>query len=140
MTIKNTVLFTLLAAVIGFAVGERYAKPKVETKVVTVEKEVVKTDVVTRIIESKKPDGTIEKETILVEKTEKRTDKQVDSSATSRNQKDNYVRASYAVVGDIAYEIGYGKRIVGPAFIDIAASTNAKLNDGQLKLGITVEF
>lgn len=139
MSIKNTILFILLALVAGFAVGERFSKPKVETKIVTVEKEVVKTNVVTKIKEVKKPDGTVETETVIVDKTTKESQSE-SVMETKIDQKNRYIRASYAVLGSPGYDIAYGQRVVSNLFVDIGTSAKADLSDKQLKLGLSWSF
>lgn len=139
MSIKNTILFILLALIAGFAVGEKFSKPKVKTKIVTVEKEIVKTNVVTKTKETKKPDGTVETETIIVDKTTKESQSE-SIVETKVDQKNRYIRASYAILGSTGYDIAYGQRVISNLFIDIGTSAKADLSDKQLKLGLSWSF
>lgn len=129
--IKTTIglLVLLLAA---FAFG-RYTTPaKVETKTVTIEIEKVKQDTHTdtKIVEVKKPDGTITKTTETktdIVRTESKNEKTENTNQTIYNKQSVTVSvlAGYNYSGnELVYGASVSKPIIGPITIGLWGLTN----------------
>ncbi len=124
MQIKNVAILCLIVAVLS-AAGTRFLFPKVESRNVEIEKEVVRTDTrtVTRIIE--RPDGT--KETI-VDSVDKSVKKETSSKESTVFQKSNYIvdLSARTKIDELqfVYELQVQKRILGPVFLGLKAGTD----------------
>lgn len=94
-----------------------------------VEKEVIRRDVVTQIVEVTRPDGSKEVKTIIKDKTKEKSSKQV-----TIPQKDWMVGAYYRL-NDPTYALSISRKLIGP--ISGAAFFDLK---GNVYLGATIEF
>lgn len=116
----------LFTHVVAYWYGSR-VEPTIITKVDTI----VKTDVKTIVKTIVKPDGT----TI---KTERITDKSVTNeksfSASNNVQDKRWLIGGY-IKSNGTYEGELSRRVLGPTFISVSASTT-----GQLSVGLKLEF
>lgn len=113
----------LIVAVVLAVSLTRYFWPRVEEKVVTVEKEVTHT--ITRIV--KQPDGTTVTE---IDKQETDTKKSIDTKFA----KSNYI-FQIAIDNNKAYFGTVGVRVLGPVFLTAGGSTNKTVS-----VGVSIEF
>ncbi len=132
---KTTVLLLIVTAIASASLT-RYLWPKVQTQTVEVTKEVVKTDIrtIVRIVEH--PDGTKESTTETVDHSIANSSNS--KSATVYAQKDWLVGltigSEFAKLEPI-YGLQVNKRILGPFFGSVSATTNKQIN-----LGLGMEF
>ena len=132
-------LYALGAALIIFLLGYGTARYTTPIKTVTVEKQVVveHKDVVTKTVETKKPDGTITTTTIVQDKS---------TTDTKSDTKDAtvFAKPSYKVDGLIGYSWKdarqvYGaqiqKRFAGPVYLGAWG-----LNNGSVGVSVGIEF
>lgn len=135
MSTRN-VLILLIVTVVVSAGLTRYYFPKVEYKNVEVTKEVVRNDIKTIVRTIERPDGT--KETIS-ETTDKSTKKETNSKEVliaAKNQWMFDVGARMNVSNrDLVYDLQVQRRIVGPFFAGLKAST-----DKTIGVSIGMEF
>lgn len=118
----------ILLATHGVAYYYGYKKPpQVEVKQV----ETVKKDVVTIVKEIERPDGTKEKQTTIVDKSKEST--KTDTSI-KKVELQYLVGVSYNISNN-SYKIDASRRLFGPVFGTIEASTN-----GNLFVGVKYEF
>lgn len=118
----------ILLATHGAAYYYGYKKPpQVEVKQV----ETVKKDVVTIVKEIERPDGTKEKQTTIVDKSKEST--KTDTS-TKKVELQYLVGVSYNISNN-SYKIDASRRLFGPVFGTVEASTN-----GNLFVGVKYEF
>lgn len=96
-----------------------------------VEKEVIKKDVVTQIVEIVKPDGTKETKTVIVDKSTENSIKELIQSVRPRD----WLVGAYYKVNDPAYGISVNRRVFGPVFVSVSADTQR-----QLSVGLGMEF
>lgn len=126
----NVAIISILALLIthGAAYYYGYKKPpQVEIKQV----ETVKKDVVTIVKEIERPDGTKEKQTTIVDKSKEST--KTDTS-TKKVELQYLVGISYNISNN-SYKIDASRRLFGPVFGTVEASTN-----GNLFVGVKYEF
>ena len=123
---KILLVAALLGITHGLAYYYGYKKP---AQVITTEKQVVKRDVVTQIVEVTKPDGTKEVKTVITDKSKE--NKQVSILKTDKQ----WLVGAYYRVNDPAYGLQASRRILGPLFVIIGADT-----DRNLTIGLNYEF
>lgn len=126
----NVAIISILALLIthGAAYYYGYKKPpQVEIKQV----ETVKKDVVTIVKEIERPDGTKEKQTTIVDKSKEST--KTDTSI-KKVELQYLVGISYNISNN-SYKIDASRRLFGPVFGTVEASTN-----GNLFVGVKYEF
>jgi hypothetical protein len=122
MSPRNTIVLFIFTIVLTAALT-RYYWPRIEEKVVTVEKEVTHT--ITRIV--KQPDGTTVTE---IDKQETDTKKSIDTKFA----KSNYI-FQIAIDNNKAYFGTVGVRVLGPVFLTAGGSTNKTVS-----VGVSIEF
>lgn len=135
ITLRSFIIGIVISAGVS-AVLTKYYFPRIESKTETVEKEVIRTDVVTVTKEVTKVDGTKETTTTVVDKSTKKTD-------TKETQVKLDVRPDWLVGGGILsnfkdkpeYELSVGKRILGPFLGQVKYQTN-----GYIGVNVLVEF
>lgn len=126
----NLVILAVIGLVLSHGTAYYYGykkPPQVEIKQV----ETVKRDVVTVVKEIERPDGTKEKETTIVDKSK-------ESSKTNTSIKK--VELQYLVglsynFSNQSYKIDASRRLFGPVFGTVEASSN-----GNLFIGVKYEF
>lgn len=137
MEIKlSTLAGTIVAVAVLSVAATKYYFPNIESKTEFVEKEVVKTDIVTVTKEVVRPDGT--KEVITTT-----TDKSVSKSDTRNTELKMDVKSNLLVTAGVLsnfkdkpeYMLGVSKRVLGPAFVGATYQTN-----NTYGLTVTVEF
>ena len=140
------VIVAIILVSMGYGAG-KYANPaKVETKIVEVEKEkiVVKTNVVVKTKEIKRPDGTVITETDTTDKSTTATDIDKEMSNTNLviNAKPNYmvsgVMGSNTSNVDFSYGVKLDKRAVGNLFAGGMVMKNSK--DTFVGISVGYEF
>jgi hypothetical protein len=129
MNFKSGLLLVALLAVTHY--GSYWYGSQKPAEIRTVEKEIVKKDVITQIVEVLKPDGTKETKTIIVDKSTEKSTKNVE---VTQSKKDWLVGAYYKVT-DPAYGITVNRRILGPVFLNVSADTGR-----NLAVGVGLEF
>lgn len=142
-------LLTTLALGIGYAVG-RYISPekvKVEKQVVVKEVEVIKKDVKIVEKEIKRPDGTIEKEKVIEDKSQEIKKSELESKEikiVKNNKPDWRVNGLIGVdkTQNFYYGVNIEKRIVGPFFtgIFILNRANMEISEGVIGVSVGLEF
>ena len=137
--IKVISITALVLFAVGYGVG-RYVQPAKEiTKVEIQEKEVIKNNVVTQIKEITKPDGTKETVTVVVDKSESKKDKQIESVISKNTEKQWLIGIG---VNPLSYYETYSfkvdRRILGNVFIGAQYIRNKQDNIGLIN--ITGEF
>jgi dsRNA-specific ribonuclease len=132
---KSLAGIILVVAALSAAVTKFYF-PSIEEKTQTVEKEVVKNNIVTVVKEVTRPDGTKE----VITET-------VDKSTTKSSSKDTVVKydvtSKYIFGGGVIsnfkdkpeYEVSAGMRVFGPVFGQIKYQTN-----GYVGANLLIEF
>lgn len=123
----------LLAIVLGYGVG-RLSAPE---KLVEVEKEVIKErrDVVTVYKEVKRPDGTVEKESTTVDKSQYDSARESSKTVETRSQ----WLVSAIAFKDNKYGAKVDRRIVGNIFLGLYADVDKNRNT-NVGAGVTLEF
>lgn len=126
ISLKSLSLYTLIVAALSVGVT-KYMWPTVETQVKVEEKEVIKRDVRTVIKERTKPDGTQEKETIIVDNSKESSVRKFEEKTLKK--KDWFVAAGAEVRGfdrfsDPIYKLEINRRILGDIYLGISASTD----------------
>lgn len=113
------------------AVGTHYAAYYVGSQkpAQIVEREVIRRDVVTQIVEVTRPDGTKEVKTIIKDKTKEQSSKEI--TAVSKD----WMVGAYYRLNDPTYAISVSRKLIGP--ISGAAFFDLK---GNVYLGATFEF
>lgn len=136
----NINLTTLAGIILGVAILSaaltKFYFPNVQQKTEIVEKEVVRTDVVTVTKEVTKTDGTKETVTTVVDKSVKKVD-------TKETQVVLDSKSKYIFGGGILsnfkdkpdYEVSAGMRVFGPVFGQLKYQTN-----GYVGANILIEF
>lgn len=115
----------VLGAVLGALIVYNFAR-QVETKVEVQEKEVVKTQVQTRIVHVKAPDGTERTETVTIGTSTEQRDSRL---SLLQNKRAQYV-VGVGVAAPLAdfkapeYSLLVSRRILGPLFVGVTASTD----------------
>lgn len=122
-------LFVILIALTHYAAYYYGSQKPAEIR--TVEKEVVRKDVITRIVEVERPDGTKEKVTVIVDKSTEKSTKRVDIKPATKN----WLVGAYYKVNNPAYGLAVNRRIMGPVFLNVSADTGLNLT-----VGAAVEF
>lgn len=138
MEYKNVAIIVFIAALISFGIGAKVAsKVTTETKVVEVEKEVIKRDVVTQIKVITRPDGTKEESTTITDKTteDKSSSKQSESKTAPNWHVSAGTKASVNNLNELSYTLNVDRRILGNLFVGASVST-----DKQVGLSIGMEF
>lgn len=130
MNFKSGLLLVAILAVSNFA--SYYYGSQKPAEIRTVEREVIKKDVITRIVEVIKPDGSKEIKTIVIDKSTETTNKKTD--VMPQRPKDWLVGAYYKV-NNPAYGASINRRILGPLFLQVAADTGRNLT-----VGLGMEF
>jgi hypothetical protein len=126
----SAVIIAIMALVLthGTAYYYGYKKPpQVEIKQV----ETVKKDVVTVVKEVERPDGTKEKVTTIVDKSKESSK----TSTSIKKQELQYLVGISYNISTQAYKIDASRRIFGPVFGTVEASSN-----GNLFIGGKYEF
>lgn len=110
---RNNILIAVIFFALGAVVAKKIMRPQIQTKIVTVTKEVEKIVHQTKII-IKKPDGT----TIDTTTTDSET-----TSHTNKNEKDAYAHAKTSAsflidvsrgANDLKYGLSLSREIIGP--------------------------
>lgn len=137
MELKVTTVsgIVLVVAVMSTALT-KYYWPNVESKTQVVERQVIKTDVVTVVKEVTRVDGTKEIVTTTTDKTVKKED-------TKATEVKIAIKSKYIFGGGIVsnfkdkpdYEISAGMRIIGPIFGQVKYQTN-----GSIGASLLIEF
>lgn len=133
---NKTKIIILVVAIVASAGITRYYFPKVEYKNVEVTKEVVHNNVQTIIKEVVKPDGTKETTTEITD-TSTKTDmakNETISEAKSQWMFDVGARENFSD-RDIFYDLQVQRRILGPFFLGVKAST-----DKSVGVSLGMEF
>jgi hypothetical protein len=116
---KYSIVAFVIALGLGYYLGTSYGA---KTEVKTVEKEIVKTDVVTRIVETERPDGSKSKETTIVDRS-RETKKSSATITVSAPPPANRVGISALFNEPREYELRYERRLAGPLWLGISANT-----------------
>jgi len=138
MNYKIASIAAVLIAIAGFAVGSKLgSKTVTETKIVEVEKQVVKRDVVTQIKVVTRPDGTKEEVTLITDKTTETKD--VAKTLDTKTKPDWHVSGAASVnVSDLTkqiYSATIERRVLGNVFIGATLNTSK-----QVGLVVGMEF
>ena len=136
ISVRTLTISLLVVAGLSAALTKFYF-PNVEEKTQTIEKEVVKKDIVTVVREVTRPDGTKEVVTETVDKsTSKSTNKEV---AVKYDVTSEYIFGVGVVTQTKElkpeYSISAGKRIFGPIFGQVEYQTN-----GYIGVKALIEF
>lgn len=123
MSTRNTAILILIVTVTVFALT-RYCFPRIEEKIVTVEKEVIKEVAVTTTHEVKQPDGTVTTDTTTTD-TKQSTDTKSTTVAKYATA-DWFVAAGmgYSLDLTVHYNVQVNRRILGPVFVGVQGSTD----------------
>ena len=135
--IKIYISILLISSVGTYFLTKSYF-PRVETRNVEIEKEVLRTDVktITRIIE--RPDGTKETVEEKVDKSVKQETSTKESTVFKKNnwKTDVFARVKSLDVSNPLYDIHVSRRILeSPAFVGVKVST-----DKSIGVSIGIEF
>lgn len=130
MNARLGLLLVVLLAVTHYGTYWYGSQKPAEVRIV--EKEVIKKDVITQIVEVIKPDGSKEIKTIVIDKSTETNSKKTD--VMPQRPKDWLVGAYYKVT-DPAYGISANRRVLGPIFLQVAADTGRNLT-----VGLGMEF
>lgn len=148
LNLKTGVIAVVVLLGLGYGAG-RYLQPadiKTEIKEVVKEVEVVKKDVITKIIERKNTDGSITKETVITDKTtiDKESEKKRDEVVAIINQKPQY-RISGGAGFDFKekepqYVIGFEKRFWGPVSLGLDTTVSPSMDFKSANIKASFEF
>lgn len=122
-------LFVLLLTLTHYAAYYYGSERPAEIR--TVEKEVVRKDVITRIVEVERPDGTKGKVTVITDKSTEKSSKSVDVTVAPKQ----WLVGAYYKVNNPAYGLAVNRRIIGPVFLNVSADTGLNLT-----VGLGMEF
>lgn len=127
----------LVVAALGFVWGRSSVKPTTITKTETIEKEIVRKDIVTTIKEVKRPDGTIEKTETIIDKSKENKSIQKEYIALQAKKIDWAVglQANFKGLKQDSYSLSLDRRILGPLFLTVSGNT-----DLGASIGIKYEF
>lgn len=123
----------LIAGVLGAIIGGGVAYYSLPEKVKIVEKKVVQTDVVTKVVKVIEKDGTVKETTEITDKSREVSDK---FSETIKERKDWIATGgtSYRWDGSREYFGGLSRRVIGDVYVGVFAS-----NSGA-GVGISLRF
>jgi hypothetical protein len=131
------VALILISFAAGLGVGKYLSPEKIKKETITVEKEVIKRDVVTIIKEIKKPDGTIETTSTVVDKSEISTELKRSELIIVVKEKHNWLARAIIEARELdlrpQYGAGIERRILGPFFVGAYYTT-------QKTFGATISF
>jgi len=119
---------------IGFGLGSQLF-PKVKTETVEVQKDVIKKDIRTIVKEVIRKDGTIEKETVIVDNSKE--SKEI-KNTTRVSKSDWHVAASAAKslsLETMTYTVSAERRILGDVFVGMNVNS-----EKQVGLTVGLEF
>ena len=126
----STVIIAGLALMLSHGTAYYYGykkPPQVEIKQV----ETVRKNVVTVVKEIERPDGTKEKETTIVDKSKESTK----TNTSIKKQEFQYLVGISYNFSNQAYKLDASRRLFGPVFGTVEASSN-----GNLFVGVKYEF
>jgi hypothetical protein len=132
--IRKLGIYAIVAVVflgIGAYLNHRL-NPRIETKTIETEREVIKRDVVTVIKEVVRPDGTKETTTETVDHTRERKESRAEATVIVNITPPKWHLSALAAVpisGPYApvYGLQIEKRLAGPLFVGINAKTNREV-------------
>lgn len=133
---NKQVISALVVVAVVSAAATRYLWPQILTKVVSVEHEVIKNNVVTVIKTVQQPGGTVETDTTITDNTI--------TSTSIKNTSTTYQTAQWhaglSVGSSIhtlqpVYDLRIERRLFGPVFLSAGGST-----DGVARVGLAIEF
>jgi len=128
VTLKSVAIYTLVIAALAVS-ATKYMWPTVQTQVKVEEKEVIKRDVRTVIKERTRPDGTTEKETVIVDNSKESSTKTFEQKIMKKN--DWFVAAGVEArnlqFNNPIYRVEVNRRVLGDIFIGVSANTDRSL-------------
>lgn len=128
VTLKSVAIYTLVIAALTVS-ATKYMWPTVQTQVKVEEKEVIKRDVRTVIKERTRPDGTTEKETVIVDNSKESSTKTFEQKIMKKN--DWFVAAGVEArnlqFNNPIYRVEVNRRVLGDIFIGVSANTDRSL-------------
>jgi hypothetical protein len=130
MNYKQLIVYTAVI-VVATVVATKYYFPSIEEKIRIEEKEVIKRDVVTRIVEIIKPDGSKETQTEIIDRTKEKITKEFESLKIQK--KDWFIAGGASLnINDVTpvYNFQVNRRVLGPFYI--GASVNTRKDIGVL--------
>jgi hypothetical protein len=128
VTLKSVAIYTLVIAALA-ASATKYMWPTVQTQVKVEEKEVIKKDVRTVIKERTRPDGTTEKETVIVDNSKESSTKTFEQKIMKKNDwfVAGGVEARNLQFNDPIYRVEVNRRVLGDIFVGVSANTDRSL-------------
>lgn len=137
VSIKLAAIIAVISLLLGGALALKLMPPKEVTKIEVQEKEVIKNDVTTVKKEIKKPDGTIEDDTIITDHSTTTDDKKSSETIIVKQLQPQWLVTGGAYLNDSTryYNLLVQKRLLGPVFAGINITTNKDLG-----LVVSVEF
>lgn len=129
---KLVVVIVLASAIVG-GVIERGVSKKDETK--TVEKEVVKNKIITKIVEKYHMDGSVDRDIVIDDGSVIERDKKTDIIIASKPS-DWYIHGSAGIRAhylERVYSLGVDRRILGPIWLGIYGNTQEEVG---LRIGM----
>lgn len=129
MSVRLTILLCALSALGGAIAYQRLSEPVVVTKVETVEK-VVNRDVVKHTTVTKRPDGTVVKESTTTDKSKSEQTAQTISAPS----KPNWLVGAFYDVKAQTYSGVVLRRVAGPVSVGVQVSKDS------VGVGVLIEF
>jgi hypothetical protein len=128
VTLKSVAIYTLVIAALAVS-ATKYMWPTVQTQVKVEEKEVIKKDVRTVIKERTRPDGTTEKETVIVDNSKESSTKTFEQKIMKKNDwfVAGGVEARNLQFNDPIYRVEVNRRVLGDIFVGVSANTDRSL-------------
>jgi len=125
VSLKSVGIYTLVVAALAVS-ATKYMWPTVQTQVKVEEKEVIKRDVRTVIKERTKPDGTTEKETVIVDNSKESSTRTIEQKTMKKNDwfVAGGVEARSLQFVDPIYRLEVNRRILGDIFVGVSATTD----------------
>jgi len=128
VTLKSVAIYTLVIAALA-VVATKYMWPTVQTQVKVEEKEVIKKDVRTIIKERTRPDGTTEKETLIVDNSRESSTKIFEQKTVKK--KDWFVAGGVEArnfqFNNPIYRVEVNRRVLGDVYVGVSANTEGSL-------------
>jgi hypothetical protein len=128
MNYKHLAIYTVIVIAATYAATKHFA-PRIETQVKVEEVEIIKKDVRTIIKEVIKKDGTVEKETVIVDNSQESSKK---TSESLKIKKDDWfvavgIEAKPSRLNEQEYKFEVNRRIISDFFLGASANTEGRI-------------
>jgi hypothetical protein len=124
LSLKNLFIMGVALFALGFYTSQMFRRPQVVTKYV--DRDHIKTNIVTKIKVIKQKDGTIVEEKEVVDNSER--DRQIEHVVSETKLRDWNVTALYGApynaLNERIWGLGVQRRVLGPVFLGVQYNSN----------------